>query len=400
MTRITRYVVSELLKVFLVTLTGMTVVMLVAGVAHEAIRQGLGIEPVARLLPYALPNALRFAVPGTILFAVCSVFGRMSAGNEITALKSLGISPIKLIVPALVLAFLISLVGVWLNDLAVTWGRKGMQRVVLQSIEQIAYGLLRTRDSYSHGRFSITVKRVEGRTLILPTICIRAAGDEPATEITALEAELRLDPDEEVLSILLTDGQISVDERNAGKRVTMVFPDTIEHEISLADASQDDSDGGSPSNCPLWRIPSRLREEQAHIIQLRCSMATDAAYQMMTGQLRELTDPGWQQRERDLQQAVYRVHRLETEPWRRWAMGFSCLFFVMAGAPLAIRLRSADLWSSFALCFLPILIVYYPLLAFGLERAKSGDLPPYSVWLGNLILGLAGLWQLRRALRN
>jgi len=97
--------------------------------------------------------------------------------------------------------------------------------------------------------------------------------------------------------------------------------------------------------------------------------------------------------------ARHRLHRLQTEPWRRWANGFSCFFFVLVGAPLAIRMRNADLWTSFAVCFLPILIVYYPLMAYGVDRAKCGELPPYAVWLGNVILAAAGLWLLRKIVR-
>jgi lipopolysaccharide export system permease protein len=97
--------------------------------------------------------------------------------------------------------------------------------------------------------------------------------------------------------------------------------------------------------------------------------------------------------------ARHRLFRLQTEPWRRWANGFSCFFFVVAGIPLAIRLRNSDVLTSFFLCFLPILLVYYPLLAFGVDRAKGGVLPPYTVWLGNVFLLLAGLWLLRKVLR-
>jgi lipopolysaccharide export system permease protein len=90
---------------------------------------------------------------------------------------------------------------------------------------------------------------------------------------------------------------------------------------------------------------------------------------------------------------------LKTEPHRRWAAGLSCLCFVMVGAPLAIRLRNSDFLTSFFLCFLPILIVYYPLLAYGIGRAKSGAVPPQVVWLGNLILVAAGVWMTRRMMR-
>ena len=51
------------------------------------------------------------------------------------------------------------------------------------------------------------------------------------------------------------------------------------------------------------------------------------------------------------------------------------------------------------MCFLPILIVYYPLLMFGIDRTKSGIFPPYFVWLGNIILAAIGIWQLRKVVR-
>ncbi|MCH8252900.1 MAG: LptF/LptG family permease [Planctomycetes bacterium] len=129
-----------------------------------------------------LPNALRFAVPGTLLFSACSVYGRMSAHNEISAIKSLGISPWVIIFPGLVLAFLFSLLTVWLNDVAVSWGRHGMQRVVIESIEQIAYSKLRTQKAYSTPNFSISVKRVVDKTLIRPTLVLQGSGDSPASK--------------------------------------------------------------------------------------------------------------------------------------------------------------------------------------------------------------------------
>jgi len=395
MSRLTRYVLSELLKVFLVTMAGMTVLMLIVGVAQEAIRQGLGPEPIIRLVPYAMPNALRFAVPGTILFAACSVFGRMAASNEITALKSLGISPMRAVTPALVLAFLVSLVAVWLNDVAVSWGKKGMQRVILHSVEQIAYGMLRTQRSYATRQFSINVKGVEGRKLIRPMICFHSDEGSPSTVLMAQEAELQLDQDKGLLNVLLTNGEIRV-----GDEVSVRFPNkTIKHEIPLTEAARKGSIGGGSANLPLWQIAHEKRKQRTEIEQLQNEFAVEAAYQMLTGDLAGLTSAEWQSRHARLEGARYRLNRLETVPWRCWANGFSCLFFVLVGVPLAIRMRNADLWTSFAVCFLPILIVYYPLLAYGVERAKSGDLPAYSVWLGNVILAVAGLWILRRVLR-
>ena len=36
--------------------------------------------------------------------------------------------------------------------------------------------------------------------------------------------------------------------------------------------------------------------------------------------------------------------------------------------------------------FLPILVVYYPVMQFGVDMAKTGQLPVYSVWIGNMVL--------------
>ena len=173
----------------------MTMVILLAGIAQEAVRQGLGLLPILRLVPYFLPNALVYAVPGTILFAVCSVYGRMSADNEIVAAKSVGISPMAFLTPGLILAFLVSLTAVWLNDVAASWGQRGVDRVVLQSVEQIAYGLLRTHRVYSTNRFSINVVNIEGRKLIHPTLTFHASEDSPPFTLIAEEAELRLNAD-------------------------------------------------------------------------------------------------------------------------------------------------------------------------------------------------------------
>ena len=67
--------------------------------------------------------------------------------------------------PAFALAFILSLVAVWLNDVAYSWGQQGMQRVVIESVEEICYGMLRAQRSYSNPRFSIIVKDVDKLTV-------------------------------------------------------------------------------------------------------------------------------------------------------------------------------------------------------------------------------------------
>jgi lipopolysaccharide export system permease protein len=390
---ITRYVILEMLKVFLVALTVLTCLITLVGVAQEAIRQGLGPTAVLRLVPYAIPNALVFALPGTILFSSCSVFGRMSAANEITAIKAAGVSPTAVTHPALVLAFLLSLGTVWLTDVAFCWGYHGMRRVVVNSIEEVAYGLLRTQRTYSTPQFSISVAAVEGRRLIQPMITVHPSPEEIIT-MNAREAQLRFDPQEGALKVVLTDGAIE-----AGDDTALRFADTIEHTIPLA---PDDADqhGANPSHLPSSEIDDEQRRQRNQITQLEKTLAAEAAFQLILGDFKSLVGPRWHTRLADLEAQRRRLHRLETEPYRRWAGGFSCLAFVAIGIPLAIRLRASDVMTTFGVCFLPILVGYYPLFAYGLDRAKSGALPPYFVWSGNLVCLAIGMWLFRRVIKN
>jgi len=390
---LTRYVLAELLKVFVVVLAAMTLFMVFFGVGKEAISQGLGVAQIIRILPYILPEALRFAVPGTILFAVCSVYGRMSSFNEVVAIKSLGISAMAILWPMFVLTFLLSLATVWLNDLAVSWGRPGVQRVIIESVEEIAYGMLRTQKSYSTKQFSMNVWGVEGRKLIHPTLSFQPSGDSPAVTVTAEEAEMRSNPAENTLHILFRNGTMDV-----GGNVSISFP-VDERRIPLSEASAKGDKSGSPSQLPLRVIPDEIVAQRRQMDEQEQRMAALAGYQMMTGDFAALTGSGWAQQQESLQAMRSRLFRLYTEPHRRWANGFSCLCFVVIGAPIAIRLRKAEFLTSFFLCFGPILLLYYPLLILGVNAAKSGDMPSYAVWLGNVILIAIGVWQLRKVAR-
>ena len=66
---------------------------------------------------------------------------------------------------------------------------------------------------------------------------------------------------------------------------------------------------------------------------------------------------------------------------------------------MAIRRRKGDFLTSFFLCFLPILVVYYPALMWTIDFSKAGTFPPQSLWLGNILLLLWGVWLVRRVLR-
>lgn len=393
MRRLTRYTVWEFLKVFMLALAGMTSFFVLIGIGREAVDHGLGPGPVLRMLPYILPESMRFSIPAAALLATCTSFGRMSGDNEIVAIKAMGISPIAVMMPVFVIGFLISVLGVWMNDLAVSWGRQGMARVLSESIEQIAYGMLRTQHAYSDDRFSITVKDVKGRRLILPALTFNSEDGEAGVTVTAREAVLRRNPGTETLSIFLKDVWAEGPNRAEG-----MFRGRYEQKIDLGSFGKGEQ--LSPSDYPLARIPDEGVAQAQKIRRLEYGLASQAAFQMLAGDFHDLGDQQWQSHETDLKRARFRLNRLRTEPWRRWSNGFSCFFFVLIGTPWAIHRRNSDFISNFFLCFMPILLLYYPLMEYGVNRAKAGELPQYGVWMGNACCALIAVWLIQRVLRN
>ncbi len=389
-----RYVLLEVIKMFLIAVTAMTMMVVIGFVGKEAAAQGLPLGPTLRLIPYFLPETLRITVPMTLLLACTTVFSRVSGSNEIVAVKAMGISPMVLLWPVLIFAFLMSLVSVWLNDIAVSWGRKNITQVVVEAVEEIAYSMLQSQKRYSTTSFSINVKSVEGRRLQRVTVSIQSHGTSPRLTITAEEAELRCDPAQGVLKVFLRHGEIDM-----GGRLRVEFPDVHEQEIPLIEASRAHNSGGIPTTLPLRDLPDAIVKAQTDIDLHEQTMAAQAAYQLTCGDFSDLGSIQWQVAENDHGELGTRLLKLQAEPHRRWSGGFACLCFAMVGAPMAIRLRNGEFLTNFFLCFLPILIVYYPLLIYGADGAKNGTIPTVAIWAGNFLLMLWGFWLLRRVIR-
>ena len=95
------------------------------------------------------------------------------------------------------------------------------------------------------------------------------------------------------------------------------------------------------------------------------------------------------------------LNRLNTEIYSRFAMSVSCFFFVLLGGPFAILQGRRQFLTSFFLCFLPILLIYYPVALLMISLCKNGQVnPAYGMWIGNALLGLVGLWVLRKVLKH
>lgn len=390
---LTRYVLFELLQVFLLTLAGLTALIFIGLIGKEAVSKALGLGPLLRMAPYLLPQAMQFAVPGTMLLATTSVYGRLSASNEIVAAKSMGISPWALALPTIILAGITSFGAVALNDLAVSWGRMGVQRVFVESLEQVIYGQLRLHRTFASGGVQITVRRVEGSRLIWPTLTVQGKEGEAPWTVSAASAELKSAPDRHKLIVSFEEVEVSGPAQWNG-----IDPEKNTHEIDLDELLG--AGGRSASTYALSEIDSAIRESSANLTNLHRTEQTEIAFAMMTGDFDRIGAETWGELQRKVGGTEYHRRRLSVEPYRRWANGFSCLCFVLVGVPMSIIRQKGEFLASFFMCFLPILLAYYPMLMLSVDHAKGGDVPPIAVWIGNIVLAIWGLAMMRRVVRH
>ena len=365
--------------------------MLLVGLAQKAREYGIGPDIVMQLIPFLVPEALMFAIPATSLFSVCVVFGRMASDNEVTALESLGLSKSMVVVPALLMAFGLSLFAVWLNDVAYAWSHFGIERVVLSSTDKIVYSVLQQEGSFKDDQFSIEVDGVQGRTLIKPVVTI-SSGDN--IRMAAAKGSLTLDLEKQSLLFRMDQGSI---DSNSKFR----FADGNQTDIEIPLRSPDDAGSKlSPSHLYLSQISSATKEQAEHLAKLESDLTLDATAKLFSGDFVGLSHEGWAERNQELEDARNRFNRLKVVPHRRWANGFSCLAFAIIGVPVALRLKTGNYATTFGACFVPILVLYYPLFMVGLNGAKMSTLPAWAVWMGNVACMVVGFALLRIELKK
>jgi len=378
---LTRYVVTEVLKYFLVALIGLTLMVTVVMGVKEGLSQGLPPMVILYIMPYMLPEMLGITIPVGLLLAVSIVYGRMTGTNEIVALKSLGINPMVVVWPIIVFAFLLSLGTIWMQEISATWCRPSYARIIAESVEDIAYGMLRTNHSCVLPQFSITVKSVEGEKLIQPTIIIPGQGGNAATTLRAAEAELHTDRRERGLNIICRNVEVDIEGIGQYKD-----PDEMHRFVPIIDP-------GKPEHHRDWVAMYEIPE---HIAQLKTELwplEQKSADLEAIGQTLPQADSA---RRAELWRLIY---RLQTEPYRRLSNGFTCLCFVLIGVPVAMFWRHADVLTNFFVCFMPILAIYYPLLMLSEDLSTSGKLWPISFWMSNTVFIASGILLLRQIVR-
>lgn len=388
-----RYILGELVRVFSLLVIVLTVMLVFVGLFREATDRGLGPVQIMQIMPFVVPSMLPFTIPATLLLAVCVVYGRISGDLEVTAAKAAGISAMQLLAPAFLLGAVLTVGSFGLTNYAIPWAVGNIERIVTQAMEDIFLDVLRTQNLISDANrgYSITVREVRDRTLIDAMFRYRTR-DHQQVMIRAEAARIRFDLERQEIRLLLRNASTSMPGSDVSGEIDR-------HEFAL------------PLPLEIGRVKARhltVSSLQAGISDAERDIEIGTAQQMLeasmvmtTGEFDRFSGDRILEYGEKVRVGIASARRYRSEIHSRYSMAASCLFFALIGAPFSMLQARRQFITSFIMCFLPILIVYYPVMFLVMNLCKSGVVQPWwSVWIPNALLGTAGLTVLRQVIRH
>ncbi len=381
-----RLVFFDLVKITLLTLTGMSGLFVVTQAMAEAGK--LGIEPIriVLMLPYLIPPTLPYTMPVSILFAVTFVYSRMSGNQEIVAMKAGGIHVLRIIQPAIFLGVIATGVGIYLADQLIPTCHRKMTEAILADLESSIISYLRQTGEISKPEFpyEIFVKEVRDDRLISATFKHRGPNGKYDFMAQAEEATLDVVPASASMPTegpsirlrLLNHHVLSKEGR--GYFHDQTYPMPVPTHLAKTELK---SDAFTASDC---RTEANRYRESA--LYADFDIATAGAWGVMKGDPTPLATMITENRMYSTRQ-VRKSRELNAEVHSRLAQAVAALTFVLVGCPIGILFQKRDFLQTFFVCFLPIVTIYYPALILSQNLVKEGIVVDWiSIWSPTVLM--------------
>jgi lipopolysaccharide export system permease protein len=351
-TLIDRYIFSELLSPFGVSLGALCFVMLtkeLLRLVELLVAKGVGIFAVLKVFAHLLPSFLVLTLPIAGIIASITAFGRLSFDKELVAMRAAGLSLFRLTRSVFLFAMLVFSLTLLLAQWGQPWSSVNLKKVALNLLrDQLVLALER-------GTFSEPIPRL---------VIFVADSQEPNT----------------------TPGIFISDERNvedpriivASQYQVLMEPSTSQVALRLQDgvihSRPDQTDRYEQTSFSSYDLKLSLSQSGYSTVEERPS------YDSLVARLNE---SAW----RD----PTALRRL-IEYYKDLAFPTASLIFCILGVPVGIVSKRSGRIGGFAVGVL-VVIVYYVLNVTCEFLVTTVVLPPFAgAWLPNAVFLLITLW--------
>jgi lipopolysaccharide export system permease protein len=369
---IQRYLVFEFIPPFFYAFSLITMIILLNLVVQMLSKiAGKGLDPYVITAFFFLNLAwiVALAVPMAVLVATLMAFGRLSADNEITALKSAGVSLWQLLIPYLLVAGLLCYLLIEFNN-RVLPDFNHRSRVLSGDIRRKKPTLALEEGIFIFDlpHYVLWAQHIDQRRSKLYSLVIYDESDPRyPTVVSAAEGELNFNHEEEAFHLQLYDGEIHrQDAKDAGYYQRTLFEKS------------------------LWRIPAPNMVFEHQDSDYRSDRELSAPE--MWKQVEQMKLEGSKNRRR--------INAFLVEIYKKYSIPFACIVFVLIGAPLGVRAHRGGIGVAASLSVL-FFLVYWAFLIGGEDLADRGILTPaMAMWAPNLLLGAVGIILILRTTRE
>ncbi len=384
-----REVLKEFLPLFVFAILVLAFVLLMDRLfllADLLVRKGVPVGVVGEIAFFSLPFVISISAPLGGLIGGVVTFGRMSQDNEVAVVRAAGVPAWRLFVPVLFLGALLVPIMVFFNGFVVPETQHRVRNLLTDIARKKPALRIQERifmDDFPG--YMVYIGSMDERRSTVTNVVIfeRTRGNRTPAFITAPKGKISYTPDDRYLILNLYDGEIhelieSGNYRRLSFREHTINILTDDELVRRGREYRSDDELFLPN---LFKQVATIKGDVAKLNQEVKKLSQQA--QGDQARLMHLDELKTRLRYRRLE-AV----RSQTEIQKRFSLAFSCLFFLLFGAPVGLILRRGGIGTGFIIG-LVFFAVYYILLLAGENMAESGKLTPFvGMWLPNLVLVL------------
>ncbi len=442
-----RHIIKEHLFPFLYSLLILVFIFVMnyaIQILDQIISRGLDAAVVLEVFVINLGWMIALAIPMAILTATLMAFGRMSADNEILAIKASGLSLQHLLTPVIAASIVMAVLVVFFNNLILPDANHRTANLMSDIARKkpaafIEPGVL-IKDFEN---YAIYVGDAEGRTGKLKDIKVFSdqPGEDPTTTV-ADSGRVKQTPGGEYLQLTLYSGEThSISSDNPDQYFVARFDkqtsfiQNVDSRLRRTSSSYR-GDREKSAQMMLNDIEEYRKARKNYVVSLNNSLDSLSAGISRLDSLSQVHAPAdslgqtdsittlaqWAEavnatsrrkteslkREKiEIDRIARRVHnqdlqiaRYLVEVHKKYAIPVACIVFVLIGAPLGIMARRGGLTvgASYSVLFF---ILYWAFLIQGENLADRLAINPFTaMWTGNILIGSCGVYLILRMVRE
>lgn len=362
---INRYIFKEITSLFFIILFTLTFVLLMGNILQIMdlmVNKGISFLAIVKLIIFLLPSLFMFTIPIAFLVSILIAMGRFSADNEITALKTSGVSLMQIYYPVAFASLIAFAFTIIIGYYLVPHSYSASKRLLFDLAQQhAAIGIKEKVFNADFKDILLYAEKIHPKGDYMENVMIsdnRIKGEQ--NTILAKKAYLFADADSMTVMLRLEGGSIHT--------VSSDFKKYRKIDFKSYDINLDLSTSISPAN------HSKTKDEMT-----------------MNELLEKMKEPG-------LNKVALREFAIEVH--KKFSIPLSCIFFGLLALPLGIRNHRAVKSRGFTVGII-IATSYYLLRIGGEALIETGRLSPeVGVWTPNFIFALLGIYLFYMAYRE